>query len=278
MTIWDRMLELDRRWVFLGMALAVAIPIITGYALPLGRPAPPTVRVFEYIETLEPGDVVMIAFDYSPSSMPELHPQAYAVVRHLFEREIRVLSVSLNPQGTALGREVLATLADELGVEDGVGFVHLGFKPGGSQVILGMGESIQQVYPTTPDGRRIGDLPVMEGVSTYADIALLIDFAAGNLPFAWIAYAGERYDQDIAAGITAVMATDLYPYLQSGQLVGLINGLSGAAEYEHMLGLDPTVAPGMLGMSAQSIAHLLIIFLVILGNIAYFASGRHRRR
>ncbi len=278
MTLWDRLLELDRRWIFLGIALAVAIPIITGYALPQGRPAPPTVRLFQFVEDLEPGDVVMVAFDYSPSSMPELHPQAYAVVRHLLQREIRVLSVSLNPQGTALGREVLAELAHELDAEDGVDFVHLGFMPGGSQVILGMGESITRVYPNTPDGRRTADLPVMEGVRNYDDIALLVDFAAGNLPFSWIAFAGERYNQEIAAGITAVMATDLYPYLQSGQLIGLINGLKGAAEYELLLDLDPVEAPGMLGMSAQAIAHLLIIVLVIVGNIAYFASGRHRRR
>jgi len=277
-TTWDRLLDLDRRWIFLGIALAVVIPIVTKYALPQGKPAPPTVAVYDYIDDLKPGDVVMIAFDYSPSSMPELQPQALAVVRHLFERDLRVLSVSLNPQGTALGREVLATIGDELGAVDGVDYVHLGFKPGGSQVILGMGESIEVVYPTTADGRKISGLPIMAGVRNYDDVALLIDFAAGNLPFAWIAYAGERYKQDIACGITAVMATDLYPYLQSDQIIGLINGLKGAAEYEYLMGLDPTEAPGMLGMSAQSIAHLLIIVLVIAGNIAYFASGRHRRR
>ncbi|MFO8078901.1 MAG: hypothetical protein R6V07_01225 [Armatimonadota bacterium] len=278
MNVWERLLELDRRWVFVGMALAVVIPIVTGYALPQGKPAPPTVAVYDYIEAIEPGEVVMVAFDYSPSSMPELHPQAMAVVRHLMQRKIRVISVSLNAQGTALGREVMATIGDEVGARDGVDYAHLGFKPGGSQVILGMGESIERVYPTTADGRPIATLPVMEGVETYDDIALLVDFAAGNLPFAWIAYAGERYDQQLVAGITAVMATDLYPYLQSDQLVGLINGLKGAAEYERLMDLDPAVAPGMLGMSAQSIAHLLIIVLVIAGNVAYFAAGRHRRR
>jgi len=276
--VWEWLLELDRRWIFVGIALAVVIPIVTGYALPQGKPAPPTRAVYDFIDTLEPDDVVMVAFDYSPSSMPELQPQAMAVVRHLMQRKIRVLSVSLNAQGTALGREVMATIAEEVGAVDGTDYVHLGFKPGGSQVILGMGESIEQVYPTTADGRSTADLPVMEGVETYEDVALLVDFAAGNIPFAWIAYAGERYNQDIATGITAVMATDLYPYLQSGQLVGLINGLKGAAEYEYLMGLDPSEAPGMLGMSAQSIAHLLIIVLVIAGNVAYFAAGKHRRR
>ncbi|MFP4249938.1 MAG: hypothetical protein ACLFU7_09790 [Armatimonadota bacterium] len=278
MNVWERLLELDRRWVFAGMALAVVLPIVTGYALPQGKPAPPTVAVYDYIEAIEPGEVVMVAFDYSPSSMPELHPQALAVVRHLMQRNIRVISVSLNAQGTALGREVMATIGEEVGARDGVDYAHLGFKPGGSQVILGMGESIERVYPTTADGRPTATLPVMEGVETYDDIALLVDFAAGNIPFAWIAYAGERYDQQLVTGITAVMATDLYPYLQSDQLIGLINGLKGAAEYERLMDLDPVEAPGMLGMSAQSIAHLLIIVLVIVGNIAYFAAGRHRRR
>jgi hypothetical protein len=276
--VWERLLELDRRWVFAGMALAVVLPIVTGYALPQGKPAPPTVAVYDYIEAIEPGEVVMVAFDYSPSSMPELHPQALAVVRHLMQRNIRVISVSLNAQGTALGREVMATIGEEVGARDGVDYAHLGFKPGGSQVILGMGESIERVYPTTADGRPTATLPVVEGVETYDDIALLVDFAAGNIPFAWIAYAGERYDQQLVAGITAVMATDLYPYLQSDQLIGLINGLKGAAEYERLMDLDPVEAPGMLGMSAQSIAHLLIIVLVIAGNVAYFAAGRHRRR
>jgi hypothetical protein len=278
MNVWERLLELDRRWIFIGIALAVIIPIITGYALPQGKPAPPTVALYDYIEDLQPGDVVMVSFDYSPSSMPELHPQAMAVVQHLMQRDIRVLSVALNPQGTSLGREVLATVAGKVGAEDGTDYVHLGFKPGGSQVILKMGESIRALYSTTPDGTPTDDLPVMEGVDSYEDIDLVIDFAAGNIPFTWIAYAGERYNQEIATGITAVMATDLYPYLQSNQIVGLINGLKGAAEYERLMDLDPSVAPGMLGMSAQSIAHLLIIVLVIAGNIAYFASGRHKRR
>jgi hypothetical protein len=247
--VWERLLDLDRRWIFVGIALAVVIPIVTGYALPQGKPAPPTVAVYDYIEALEPGEVVMVSFDYSPSSMPELHPQAYAVVRHILTRDLRLLSVSLNAQGTALGREVLATVGDELGAVDGVDYVHLGFKPGGSQVILGMGESIEQVYPTTADGRKTSQLQVMDGVKTYADVALVVDFAAGNIPFAWIAYARERYNQDLVAGITAVMATDLYPYLQSGQLIGLINGLKGAAEYERLIDLEPSEAPGMLGMS-----------------------------
>lgn len=279
MNIWARLLALDRRWVFVGIALAVIIPIVTGYTLPLGKPAPPTVAVYEYIEKLEPGDVVMFGFDYGPASMPELHPQALALLRHCFDRKLRVLTVSLNVQGTVLASDALARAAAATGARDGIDYVNLGFKVGGASVILGMGsDGIANVYRVTADGRPTTDLPVMRGVRNYDDVALLVDLAASNIPGAWIAYAHQQYQQDVALGITAVMATDFYPYLQSQQIVGLVNGLKGAAEYEVLLGLEGKQAPGMLGMSAQSISHLLIIVLVILGNIAYFASGRRTRR
>ena len=140
---------------------------------------------------------------------------------------------------------------------------------------MGMGESIAKVYPTDADGRPLSQLPVMAGVQSYKDVALLVDLASSSTPGSWIGYAHERYKLAMAAGITAVMATDYYPYLQTGQLVGMINGLKGAAEYEALIE-HPGL--GTLGMSAQSIAHVFIILLVIIGNIALFASGRLRRR
>jgi hypothetical protein len=274
MSIWERFMHLDRRWVFVGIALAVVVPVVTGLTLPLGKIAPPTVMVYDAIEALQPGDPIMIAVDYGPASMPELHPMARALVRHCLSRDLRVIALSLNQQGTVLATDILTTVGQEIGAVDGEDYVNLGFKVGYSQVILGLGESIKQVYPQTADGRRTADLAVMEGVDSFEDVPLVIDLAASNIPFAWIAYAHERYHQELAVGITAVMATDLYPYLQSDQLVGIINGLKGAAEYEQLID-QPGF--GTLGMSAQSMAHLLIIVLVIVGNIAYFAAGRANR-
>jgi len=269
--IWERLGDLDRRWVFIGIALTVIVPITTGMKMPLGKTSPPTLSFYNIIEGLEPGDSVIIAFDYGPSSMPELDPMAKAIVRHCLSRKLRVISVALWPTGTALARDVLAYVGDDMGAVDGKDYVNLGFKAGTVAVILGLGEDITDVYPQDAEGRKTADLEVMKGVRSYKDVPFLIDLAAGNSPFAWIGYAHERYHQQMAAGITAVMATDLYPYLQTGQIIGLINGLRGAAEYEALIkhhGL------GVLGMSAQSIAHLWIIFLVIVGNIAYFATRR----
>jgi hypothetical protein len=67
------------------------------------------------------------------------------------------------------------------------------------------------------------------------------------------------------------MATDFYPYLNAGQLVGLLGGMRGAAEYE---GLIQHPDQGVRGMDSQSVIHLLIIVLIAIGNAAYFVSRR----
>jgi hypothetical protein len=263
---------IDRRWIYLAIFAAVVIPFLTGLKLPVGTPSPAAVAVFDTIDRLPEGSVVMLSFDYSPASMPELEPMAKAVVRHCFERNHRILAMTLHPQGALMIRRAVDPLMEELGKEYGVDFVDAGYKPGTAAVILGMGRDISKVYEGR-DARdnALDDLHMMRDVGSYDDIALMIDFAANSLPFAWVGYAHERYGLQMGAGVTAVMATDLYPYWKSDQLVGVINGMKGAAEYEYLVGAEGW---GILGMSSQSIAHLLIILFIIMGNIGYLATRR----
>ncbi len=107
------------------------------------------------------------------------------------------------------------------------------------------------------------------------DIGLILDLASSSTPIVWIAQAHERYGVPVAAGVTAVMATDYYPFLQTKELIGLLNGMKGAAEYEKLVNHP---GYGMGGMVAQSVSQFLIIALVIFGNIVYFISRRRQRR
>ena len=49
----------------------------------VGGVTPPTVAVYNYIERLQAGDVIMFSVDYGPASMPELHPQALAPINRI---------------------------------------------------------------------------------------------------------------------------------------------------------------------------------------------------
>ena len=57
--------------------------------------------------------------------------------------------------------------------------------------------------------------------------------------------------------------------------IGLLGGMKGAAEYEILMGYEGSA---FRGMDIQSLVHFLIIGMVLLGNIGFFLSGRHKRR
>jgi hypothetical protein len=80
-----------------------------------------------------------------------------------------------------------------------------------------------------------------------------------------------RFHLPMVAGVTAVSAPEFYPYLQSGQLVGLLGGMAGAAEYEKIRGEKGTATRGM---DAQSMAHVFVALCILAGN---WVQWRRRR-
>jgi hypothetical protein len=117
----------------------------------------------------------------------------------------------------------------------------------------------------------------MRTVHNYDDIALVIDLAPSAIVETWITYAVGRYGATYTMGVTAVMASGYYPYIDTGQSKGLLGGMKGAAEYEQLLldnGLMSRLGDGSKGMNSQSMAHLLIVILVLLGNLHYFVASR----
>lgn len=274
MNIFEKFLHIDRRYIFILVALGVVLPLV----FPLGlavTTSPPVENVYEAIEDLPPGTPVLISVDYDPSTQPELSPMTVAVLRHCFARDLPVIITVLHPGGPGLGLEISDRISKEAGAVYGEDYVFLGYKVGGSAVILSMGQNFLVSFPADYFNTPIDDLPLMKKVKNYNDIGLVITMSGSTYPDAWVAYAHERYGQKVAAGVTAVMAADYYPYLQTGQLVGLIGGLKGAAEYEKLINRPDD---GLKGMDAQTIVHLLIVVFIVFGNIAYILVQRAKRR
>ena len=266
MKILEALASFDKRYIFILIALAVITPML----LPIGMPITETEEVrsvYDYIENVPPGSAIMVALDYDPSALAELRPMTLAVLRHAFSRKIRVLGMTLWPTGATLGNVIMNEAAEGIAKKD-EDYVYLGYVPQPMSVIMGMGEDISDVFAADYDKRPLSEIPAMKGIKNYKDIALLIDLAAGATPESWIVYAGAKYGQTIAVGCTAVSAVGYYPFLNSKQIIGLIGGMKGAAEYEKMIKSDGRATAGM---DSQSIAHILIILLIIIANISYFA-------
>ena len=266
----EKLMNIDRRIIFILVALAVIIPSLMEVSFPI-TVSQPTRSAYDYIEAMPPGSTLMIGFNYGPSSLAELHPMAKAVIHHCFQKKIRVIGMTLLAEAATLGDEMLHDAALEAGAVYGEDYVYLGFRPGATQVLLGMGTAIDSVFEADYAETPLAEIPMMADIKNYEQINLVLDLASGSSTEWWITYTNTRYNQQIAAGVTGVIVSQMYPYLQTKQLIGLMPGLLGAAEYEKLI---EKPGKGTEGMSIQSFAHLLVVGLVILGNIAFFIQRR----
>ncbi len=262
--------QLDRRVIFLLMAVAVIIPLLFPAKLSV-KVTPESKKVFDLVESLQPGDLFLLDMDYGPDTMAELEPMTYAIMRHAHRRGARLICMCLAATGVSLIESEIRTVAEERGMEYGRDYGYLGYRPYPAAVILSMGQDIRQSFPIDYYGTRLDSLPIFRNVKNYRDFKFVLSVNATSGVDAWIMYGKERYNFPLAIGVTAVMAADYYNYLQSGQIVGILGGLKGAAEYETLLGEGERAT---IWMNIQSICHLLIVVLIIIGNIAFMAGKK----
>lgn len=271
----EKLGRLDRRLVYLLLTVAVIIPLVLSLDV-RSHVDRSTLGLFQAIEKIEPNNkAVMISFDYSPDMQAELDPMGLAVLRHCFARNVRVIIMSMSLQGAALAERAVAQAAAEFHKRPGVDYVMMGYRPGGAVIIMNIGENIRKAFPADYYGTPFDSLPMMKNIRNYQDIPVVLTLAASGVVGSWVIYAGTRYKANIASGVTAVMAPDYYPFLQTGQLLGQLSGMKGAAEYEQLLvdkGYYDKKGLASRSMNAISAAHILLIALIIIGNIAYFAT------
>jgi hypothetical protein len=265
--------SIDRRIIFVLIFVAVVWPLIQPMRLPIGV-SPPVQTLYDAVEAIPPGSVVMLGADYSPDTMPELQPMVETFLRHAFERDLRVVVACLWPASPPLVETAIGPLAEEYGKEYGVDYVNLGYMAGGIVTLLGMGASIPNTYPSDYGGTPVTEIPLMQEVENFDDIAFVMEVSAGTPGTReWVQQVQGRYRVALGSGTTAVGAPNFYPYVQSGQLTGLLGGLKGAAEYETLIGHPGDATKGM---DAQSIVHALVVVFILFGNVVYLLSLRSK--
>ncbi len=273
MDIFERLQNLDKRVFYLLMALAIAIPTIHPIGLPIDV-TEPVQRVYDFVSSLPDGSIVVIGFDYEPGDEIDLNPIAQAIMHQLASKKIKVVAIASFPAGPTFADECMAIL-EEYGYEYGVDYVNLGYYAGGEPTLAAFAQNPASVFPKDWRGTSIDSLPIMQEVSTMKDFAMAMTLndgpTGGTGTHEWVRQAVMAYGTPLIMGVTGVLAASNETYVQSGQCKGILAGLRAAAEYEKLTGKKGT---GTVGMDAQSIAHVLIVVFVLLGNIGMFVSGR----
>jgi len=267
---------LDRRWIFLFIFLGVALPLIFHLNLKI-KSSENTRLVYELVEKTPANSVVLISYDYDPASEPELHPMAKALTRHCLSKGHRIIAVALWPQGVSMAEDIRTQLEEDINFEYGKNYVNLGYKAGGIVTIQAMGKNMKAIFPTDMNRTPVDELELMKDVNDFSDIAFVFSLSSGDPGIKqYVMVAKDRYGVPTSGGTTAVSTPSILPYVnEQRQLYGLLGGLKSAAEYEQMINSPGTATSGM---DAQSVAHLIIIIFIVIGNINYWLQKKNIRK
>lgn len=285
--MWQKLSNLDRRWLFLLTVFAVGVPLMTGIVLPL-RISPMTRDVFQAIEDLPEGSRVLMPLDYDPASEGELQPMANAFVRHCAEKKLKIYILTLWPSGVGMNQRAVKLLKEEYpDYVYGEDYVNLGYRPGLEGVIALIVNDLRGLFSADQEGTPISKIPMMDGVDNIRKMPLIVNVSAGEPGLKqWVQYAATPFDSiKIIGGTTGVQAAPFYPYVPD-QMIGMLPGIKPAAEYEILL-LDkypelknrPNTNMARVFMTSQEVAHFMLIAVVIFGNVVMlFAGGTKARK
>ena len=240
-------------------------------------------------------DKVLLSFAYGPGTMPEIQPMSESILKHLFSKGVKVFIVSLWPTGADMSQLSLKNVlkTNLFDVEEYIDYVDLGFKQGGAVVISGIATDLRSLYKQDFKLVDLDEIPMMKNINDITDFDFVFDLSAGTPGNAeWVQYACDEYNIPLSSGCTSIMVTDAIPYIESKQLLGILAGMPGAAEYEQLVfnhliqnqlnseyiksDIDIRAGSVLNNLSPQSVVHVLMVLLIVLGNLSYYFS-RNRK-
>lgn len=275
-TWYSRLQRIDRRIIYAALAGVVIWQLLFPIRLEM-IVSPPAQRLYEAFEAVPRDKIVVISADWDAGTRGENAPQTEAIMRHLMRRGQRFAILNLSsPQGVQLAQDIADRVGKDYHKEYGVDWVNWGYKAGGATFLIGWAKDAHRLIGKDIKGTAIGQVPMMRDVRKIGDIGMVVDVtgSAGLLDW-WVGQVQGIYGTPFGMAVTGIMGPESYPYLDSGQLEGLLIGLKGAAEYEKLINRPGL---GTAQMPAQSFAHLFILVLIVLGNIGYIGQRRSSAR
>jgi hypothetical protein len=235
------------QWIVAAVLIAVIWGGAIGLNQLLGFPLLPDVRqltppaltqqAVTQIKVLPPRANVLVVFDYDPTQAGEMDQIALAFYQHLLSRGAHIRPYSLNPLGTGVAQSVANRIDARLRAS---------------------GQIDQPIYVA---GQAIG---VQQLLLNAGSNNLVIDLAASPDSVRWWVeqIAATRGTTPFIAGVSAAAEPLTLPYVQSGQVQGLVTGAVGAMMYANQAQL-PTASDAQPHLQAQILAQWLLVVIIV---------------
>ncbi|HWP30921.1 MAG TPA: hypothetical protein VNK96_04230 [Fimbriimonadales bacterium] len=280
LTIWESLLSLDRRILYLILMLLVGWQVIS--PLDVGNVVSVRTKdLFDYLNSLKEGDVVVIESDWTYSTKGESLPQFQALMRLLMRKKIKFIITSIDPQAPRIASYEIEQLAVEPGSNNympGKDYFVAGYFPDAYNHVKGMVNNIRKELSTR------GALPFLieNNISDLSQIKIVLVVTGSSSIDVW--YERIRNKTKLGLFCTAVMSAENILFYASGQLVGIVIGAKGAFDFESLLAetfKEPEYTNFQSGrryMGPLAFALMLLVLAVIIGNLALFFSRRRGAR
>jgi len=276
---WQRLQNIDRRIIYGILLVVILAPLfLPNFSVPIT----PTKQAQDFYDTVErvarqdPQKIVIVDGLWSPSTRGENQWQAEAIVTHLMMRHLHFAILSFDPQNnTIMQAIVVEPLARKYGYVYGRDYVNWGFKPIFAPTLKGLVTDIPGTIKKDYKGADIKSFPVMAGIKTIKDVGAIVEITPTASADTWLGLVQGANNTPFLFAPTAVMAPTYYPYLDSGQISGMLTGIRGAGDYEQLIG---THSFGSRANGALSLVYGLLILLIIVGNVGYYVTRNAERR
>ena len=277
---WQQLQTIDRRWIYALLIVFILIPLFDRkFNLPI-IPSKQSQDFYDTVQQVPPGGMVLVDGQWSPGTRGENQWQTQAILLHIMKRHLRFAILSFDPQNNTLVQNLVSALAPKYGYVEGRDYVNFGYKPSAvfSQTVQALATNIPGTLKKDRNGTPLAGMPAMKGIGSIQDLGAVVEVTPAATAEVWLGLGGLRqanHQVPFLLATTAVGAPTYYPYLDAQQIQGMLTGVKGAGDYEYLLG---TSTFGTRATSALSLVYALIIGLIALGNIGYFAGRAAERR
>ncbi|MEZ4836375.1 MAG: zinc ribbon domain-containing protein [Caldilineaceae bacterium] len=204
----------------------------------LPHPWPGIAPVYDVVESMPTGATVLVDWSYDPATAGEMDLAARPVIEHLLARNANLVVISQLPLGPATARRVIAAAGDtgfattrrlETSLVEG------GFLPGGAATLSLLGQSPGVGVPLDLQGRSAQIRPSLETLAESGPVLSLVVSAQSEPVQRWLEQVQPLDGVPVIAVTSAAAGPVLRPYVDSGQLVGMVSGYNGGVGYRELL-------------------------------------------
>jgi hypothetical protein len=261
------------RWALTGIFLIVlsAVLFLRSQSMPVSASLPVVGidSLSNAVANIPANAKVLVIIDYEPSLAGEMEAISDSVLDQMVQHSHPNFSfLSTSPNGAALVERLISnTTINQAGSQ----YLNLGYLPGGATGVLGFIESPKQVNPFAD----------VQSFSEYSALVVLSDHAESGRVWVEQLQSQKQIDAGLANQPLLMVASAqagplLQPYLSSGQIAGLISGISDAAKYETKNGLPAGITRSY--WDAFGIGLMMSIALIIVGSLWSLFTGIRARR